>query len=88
MKYIGILGPSAFSVGFITQPFTCDPGHVLQYPDVITNDGGDFNPQTGEYICPVDGLYMFHGTFRSQRNTLGRIAIMVNITVLINILKW
>ena len=37
------------------------PGNTkVEWPVVRTNVGGGFDPATSDFICPVDGTYMFN----------------------------
>ena len=48
----------AFSVGYnVTGRF--NKGDVVQFNQVLTNVGGGYNESSGEFVCPVSGLYEF-----------------------------
>ena len=59
------------------DPFSCNIGDKISFPDVITNVGGSYVPGTSDFICPVRGVYMFFTTIMSQLGENGRIIITV-----------
>ena len=34
-------------------------GDVIRYPNVVTNNGGHYDPTESVFTCPVDGTYYF-----------------------------
>ena len=38
---------------------TIGPGEMVIWESIITNVGGGYQPTTGEFTCPQDGLYYF-----------------------------
>ena len=51
----------AFSA-YSTVARDIDPGDVLIFDTNTTNIGGHYDPLTGVFTCPVDGLYAFYLT--------------------------
>ena len=47
-----------------TFPFDVQQNDVIKFGDVKTNIGGAYNPQTGIFTCPVNGVYMFFVNLR------------------------
>ncbi|XP_071171047.1 complement C1q tumor necrosis factor-related protein 7-like [Mytilus edulis] len=43
-------------------------GSVVIYDEVITNDGNSYNPSTGIFTGPTEGLYSFSWTTTTQAN--------------------
>ena len=54
---------AAGSVGFTAAMTTVDTnvggGSTVIWESIITNVGGGYQPTTGEFTCPQDGLYYF-----------------------------
>ena len=42
-----------------TTPVKALAGGVVHYPNVVTNEGNGFDPQTGYFTAPVSGIYDF-----------------------------
>ena len=57
-------------VGFtarISEDLTYNAGDVIQFPYTgVGNFGSYFNTQTGIFVCPYDGIYMFYTNIRSD----------------------
>ena len=45
-----------------------NPGTIIQFGEALTNTGGFFNPDTGIFTCPVDGLYYFFITIYTDND--------------------
>ncbi|XP_008274125.1 complement C1q tumor necrosis factor-related protein 5-like [Stegastes partitus] len=66
MAYVpgrGDSSPPSGTVAFtakldIDDSYPCHSG-VLKFRIVLVNEGGGYNPETGIFNCPVDGLYYF-----------------------------
>ena len=41
----------------VTRNYNID--NVLLFDSVIYNNGNHYNPDTGVFVCPVDGMYLF-----------------------------
>ncbi|XP_061186390.1 complement C1q-like protein 4 [Saccostrea echinata] len=54
-------------------------GHeVVKYDHVLTNLGGAYNPKSGIFIAPYDGLYTISGTLMSQPSNSVHLRIIKN----------
>ena len=56
-------------VGFTaraTETLTYNVDDVIQFPATISNFGGYYNPASGLFTCPYDGIYMFFSSIRSD----------------------
>ena len=62
-KYLSAF--SAKDISLITETVTKGNNDRLVFLHTTLNEGGHYNIQTGEYVCPVDGLYFFTLTVRS-----------------------
>ncbi|XP_030612407.1 EMILIN-2 isoform X2 [Archocentrus centrarchus] len=47
----------SFSAGLTLPPFQGAVG-IIQFNEVLVNDGGHYDPQTGIFTAPVDGRYL------------------------------
>ena len=45
--------------GYSLDGYALPAGTVLTYDRIISNVGGYYNPVTGAFLCPVNGIYMF-----------------------------
>ncbi|CAG6005982.1 unnamed protein product [Menidia menidia] len=54
---------SSGSIAFTAKLIECEsyPCHsgVLKFRNVLINEGGGYNPETGVFTCPLDGVYYF-----------------------------
>lgn len=63
-------------------------GVDVPFNNVIFNDGGNYNPTTGKYICPTNGVYNFNGRIYIQGNFSNPIIdIYVNGVIAQNIIN-
>ena len=56
------IGKSVFlarSVNSRIIPVTYNKGDKIKYNSILTNPGGHYNSNTGEYTCPQTGWYFF-----------------------------
>ncbi|VDI41032.1 Hypothetical predicted protein [Mytilus galloprovincialis] len=53
-------------------------GSIVIYDEVITNDGNSYNPSTGIFTGPTEGLYSFSWTTTTQANKLFFTDLTVN----------
>ncbi|WAR31311.1 C1QT3-like protein [Mya arenaria] len=68
---------ATLSSGFTTS----SSGQTLVFYNVIKNVGGGYNPGTGEFTAPVDGLYVFSASVMvdlSKSRTAAHISIYKN----------
>ena len=49
----------------------------LEFPVVITNEGGGYSPSQNEFLCPVTGLYLFTVTVTRNRESNNAIVDIV-----------
>ena len=56
---------------------TVNPNSVVPFPVVVTNIGGGYDPTSGKYTCPVDGVYVFSVSVLSQHSKLGLCSLIV-----------
>jgi hypothetical protein len=50
---------------------------AVQFPIVVTNDGGSYNPTTGQFVSPYSGTYFFIASTVDDGNIPPRSASMV-----------
>ena len=56
-------------VGFTamtTDTLTYNEDDVIEFPLAMSNFGGYYNPASGLFTCPYDGIYMFFNSIRSD----------------------
>ena len=45
-------------------------GDVIQFVHIVSSSGGYYNRETGIFICPYDGMYVFFSTLLSSETDL------------------
>ena len=63
------------------QPYVSSGNPVIP-TDVVKNQGNAFNPRTGKFTVPVDGIYLFAATTSSRRSTNANAEIVVDGTMI------
>lgn len=58
----------AFSARVGNHQQNLRPLQVIVFKEIITLIGGGYSPSTGQFRCPVKGLYVFHVTVISAWN--------------------
>ncbi|XP_052787744.1 complement C1q-like protein 4 isoform X2 [Mya arenaria] len=61
----------------VSSAFISSIGQTLVFDDVFTDVGGGYNPGTGVFNAPVDGLYVFSITVMVQMSSSAAIALFV-----------
>ena len=74
-------GNASFYMRHVNQA-TYKKGEKIAYLDNIYNPGNHYNSDSGEYTCPVSGVYLFVFAVQGERLTDGR-----NISVVSAVLK-
>ncbi|XP_063418546.1 complement C1q tumor necrosis factor-related protein 2-like [Mytilus trossulus] len=46
----------------LSSKTTLNINSIVKYDKVITDEGGNFNPGDGIFVCPVTGIYLFSWT--------------------------
>ena len=73
----GSTGSYAFTVA-PTATETYDDGDKVLFDRVITNIGGGWNPTLNEFVCQVNGLYMFMLTINTPSTDEAGVDIMMD----------
>lgn len=56
-------------VGFTvysSEQYYVEMNDIVKYDTVITDEGGNYDPSTGYFTCPVTGLYYFSASSGSH----------------------
>ena len=61
--------PVGFTAG-TTEKLTYNVDDVIQFPATMSNFGAYYNPASGLFTCPYDGIYMFFGNIRSDHTNV------------------
>ncbi|XP_042366133.1 EMILIN-2 [Plectropomus leopardus] len=59
-------GQVSFSAGLTLPPFQGETG-VIQFNEVLVNDGGHYDAHTGIFTAPTDGRYLVTAVLTAQR---------------------
>lgn len=78
MLYNCYLDRVAFSAALSKDVTSTTPQEKLIYDTVITNIGNGFDPKTGEFTVPSDGLYVFHWTVLTHPGKVYDTELVVN----------
>ncbi|XP_061182297.1 collagen alpha-1(X) chain-like [Saccostrea echinata] len=62
----------------LSKDATVSGRQVVKYDKVLTNWGGAYNPKTGIFIAPYDGLYTISGTLMSHPTNYVHLEIVKN----------
>ena len=60
-------------VGFTARAeevLTYSQDYIIQFPLTTSNFGGYYNPASGLFTCPYDGIYMFFSSIRSDETNI------------------
>lgn len=44
--------------------------HIIKFERVLVNEGNGYDPSTGKFTAPVDGVYFFSWTYHTNRGSV------------------
>ncbi|XP_056374493.1 EMILIN-2 isoform X2 [Hyla sarda] len=71
----------SFSAGLTEKPSSLDVGFIL-FNNVLVNDGGHYNPETGIFTAPIEGRYMISAVLTPEHgHHVEAILLVSNVSV-------
>ena len=75
---LGLKTPTVAFTAMLSNDTTLGPRAILKYDHVVTNLGGAYQPTTGIFTAPYDGLYSMSCTLMSHPSNYVHLAMMKN----------
>ena len=76
--FSGLKSPVIAFTSILSNYTTLGPRAVLKYDQVLTNWGGAYEPRTGTFTAPYDGLYSLSCTLISHPNNFLHLKMVKN----------
>ena len=76
--FSGLKSPVIAFTAILSNDTTIGPRAVLKYDQVLTNWGGAYEPTTGIFTAPYDGLYSLSCTLISHPNNFVHLKMVKN----------
>ena len=75
---LGLKTPTVAFTAMLSNDTTLGPRAILKYDHVVTNWGGAYEPTTGIFTAPYDGLYSISCTLMSSPSNHVHLKMMKN----------
>ena len=68
-------------VGFLAYPsghYTTTQNAIIRFDKMDTNEGRGYNPSSGKFAAPVEGMYHFYWSLLTFQSAVAELHLMLN----------